>query len=149
MPAKVTRSGDAKERLVNLAKSHYLKYFLASAAALVVDYGCYWALSAQQIMSLPAAAVVGYTLGLALAYVLISGKIFVDGWLRHKKQYEILLFGLSGLFGIALTYTTVFVFVSIFGEHIHGAKLAAVGISFIGVYFFRRCVVFRAKRENA
>ena len=134
---------------MKLAKHHYLKYLLASAAALVVDYGCYWALGAYQIMDLSAAAVVGYALGLVVAYFLISRTIFVDGWLRDKKQYEILLFGLSGLLGIALTYSSVLLFVSIFGEYIHGAKLVAVGISFFGVYLFRRCVVFRAKPGNA
>ena len=121
----------------------FVKYFLASALALLVDYGTYWALARLKVLDLPGAAVAGYTVGLTVAYGLISRGVFANGWLREKRRYEVLLFALSGLLGIGLTYLAVFLFVSIFGESIHGAKLVAVGISFVGVYLFRKAIVFR------
>lgn len=122
----------------------FLKYFAASAIALLVDYGTYWALAQNNLMQLTAAASVGYIGGLVVAYFLISEKVFSDGWLKEKRAYEMLLFALSGVLGIALTYISVALYVNTFGESIHGAKFFAVSVSFVSVYLFRKLFVFRS-----
>lgn len=121
----------------------FIKYTLASALALAVDYFCYWLLASNKLFALPKAAVVGYITGLVVAYFLISKRVFKDGWLKNRKKIEAFLFLLSGLLGILLTYITVKVSVLFFGENINLAKLIAVGASFIGVYLFRRALVFK------
>jgi len=126
----------------------FRKYLLASAQALVVDYGCYWVLATNGLMSLPLAAVAGYSAGLVVAYFLIAEKVFKDGWLNHNKKLEFLLFVTSGLWGILLTYITVWTFILIIGERINMAKLTAVVVSFVGVYIFRKLVVFRSKQHK-
>jgi len=100
-------------------------------------------------MTLPQAAVCGYTLGLFVAYFLISRKVFKNGWLADKKHFEILLFILSGLLGIGLTYLSVKLYIYFFGEQINSAKLFAVIISFTGVYIFRKFYVFKGANINA
>lgn len=131
-------SGDLKE---------FLKYFAASAVALVVDYATYWALAQSDLMELKGAAAVGYLAGLLVAYFLISERVFSDGWLRERRTYEVLLFAVSGAIGIALTYISVWLYVLVLGESIHGAKLFAIAISFVSVYLFRKLFVFRPIRK--
>lgn len=121
----------------------FLKYIVASALALVVDYGCYWLIVTNRFLDLPKSAVVGYIAGLVVAYYLIADKVFKDGWLKDRKRIEAALFLLSGLLGIALTYITVKVIILLFGERINLAKFSAVGVSFIGVYIARKYFIFR------
>lgn len=123
----------------------FLKYILASALALVIDYGCYWLLVTNQLLDLPKSAVVGYIVGLVVAYFLIAGKVFKDGWMKDQKRIEAFMFLLSGLLGIALTYLTVKVVTLLLGDRINLAKICAVGVSFIGVYIARKNFVFRKK----
>lgn len=124
--------------------NEFIKYFAASAIALSIDYATYWAIVQSNLMELKGAAVVGYMVGLVVAYFLISERVFSDGWLRERRSYEALLFALSGVLGIVLTYISVAFYVFAFGESVHGAKLLAIGISFIAVYLFRKLFVFRS-----
>lgn len=135
---------DKAYRLSSGALKEFLKYFAASAVALVVDYATYWALAQSDLMELTGAAVIGYLTGLAVAYFLIAGKVFSDGWLKERRTYEVLLFALSGMLGIALTYFSVSLYVLMLGESIHSAKLFAVVISFVSVYLFRKLFIFRS-----
>ncbi len=134
-----------KQFLSSQSPIEFLKYTLASALALVIDYGCYWILVTNRLLDLPKSAVVGYTAGLVTAYFLIAGKVFKDGWMRDQKRIEVFMFLISGLLGIALTYFTVKLVTLLFGERINLAKICAVGVSFIGVYIVRKNFVFRKK----
>lgn len=125
--------------------TEFRKYLFASAQALVVDYGCYWLLATNGLMSLPSAAVTGYSAGLVVAYFLVADKVFKDGWLNKSKKLEFLLFVVSGLWGILLTYATVWTVILMVGERINMAKLSAVVVSFVGVYIFRKLIVFKSR----
>lgn len=85
----------------------------------------------------------GYLSGLVVAYFLISGRIFKEGWLKSKKIYEMLLFVSSGLLGTVITYSTVTLYVLLVGSEMNQAKFAAIVVSFFCVYGFRKWVVFR------
>jgi len=121
----------------------FIKYFAASAIALVVDYAVYWLLAQSTTLSLPQAAVLGYLAGLVAAYFLISNHIFTNGWLQKRKAFEALLFASSGLFGTLITYVTVKFYTILIAEDLNGAKLSAIAVSFFSVYLFRRYIVFR------
>jgi putative flippase GtrA len=125
----------------------FIKYVGASAVALLVDYGVYWFVARQDWLTLPQAAVTGYLAGLVVAYFLVSARIFKDGWLKHQKIYEMLLFLSSGLLGTVITYGTVKLYVLVVGEHLNQAKLAAIGISFFSVYVYRKYLVFKRVTE--
>lgn len=133
-----------RDRVVEgTALLRFVKYFAASAIALVVDYAVYWLLAQSTKMSLPQAAVVGYLAGLVAAYFLISNHIFTNGWLQKQKAVEALLFASSGLFGTLITYVTVKVYTTLIAEDLNGAKLSAIAVSFFSVYLYRRYIVFR------
>lgn len=134
---------DETPRICSGSLKEFLSYFAASAVALVIDYATYWTLSQSHLMELADAAAIGYSTGLAVAYFLIAGKVFSDGWLKERRAKEILLFALSGMLGIVLTYVSVAIYVSTIGESAHGAKLFSVILSFVVVYLFRKLIVFR------
>ena len=125
----------------------FIKYVCASAVALLVDYGVYWFVAGQNWLTLPQSAVTGYLAGLVVAYFLVSAKIFKDGWLKHQKLYEMMLFLSSGLLGTVITYGTVKLYVLVVGPHVNQAKLAAIAISFFSVYLYRKYLVFRRAFE--
>ncbi len=122
----------------------FAKYFAASGSALLLDYGVYWLLANKGWLSLPNSAVIGYLAGLVLAYFLIGGRIFKNGWLKDRKLFEMMLFGLSGLLGVMITYITVNAYVSVIGQDVNQAKLVAIGLSFFSVYLFRKFFVFKS-----
>tara|TARA_R110002049_G_scaffold17654_7_gene68265 strand:- start:522 stop:1016 length:495 start_codon:yes stop_codon:yes gene_type:complete len=126
-------------------------YFACSAAALGIDYATYWIIARHSAIRLEWAAVIGYAIGLLVAYILLKRFVFPRGWLQRRRKIEALLFALSGLLGLLLTYVSVTMFVSLLGEHLHAAKIVAAGVSFAGVFIVRKLVVFRstALRCNA
>lgn len=131
--------------LINyLEVKFFLRYLGVSAIALSVDYLTYLILLTLGNFSLPAAAVIGYMIGLIVAYLLISKNVFQSGWLKNKQSLQMCLFFVSGLLGISTTYAVVLIGTSSFGFGPYYAKLIAVIISFCVVYLFRRYVVFRS-----
>lgn len=129
------------------AAREFVLYTAASFAALVVDYGTYWLLAALAGLDLGIAAVLGYALGLGVSYVLLTRRVFTRRRLAGRRAVEVGLFGLSGLVGLVITYVTVSVLHAAAGADLHGAKLAAVGLSFVAVYLFRKLVVFAPPGE--
>lgn len=116
---------------------------MVSVVALCVDYSTYWAIASRNILDLPLAAVLGYTSGLVIAYVLMTRNVFKDGWLQDKKHIEFLMFLISGGLGMLLTYGVVWLVVENIGDSPLIAKTLAVAVSFAGVYLFRKLVIFR------
>jgi putative flippase GtrA len=135
--------------IANRHVTELIQYVIASAIALFFDYSVYLLLTSFDVLTLPQAAVCGYIFGLFVAYILISGRVFKNGWLADKRHFETLLFGISGLIGIGLTYLSVKLFIYVFGEHINSSKMVAVIISFTGVYIFRKFFVFKGANGNA
>lgn len=133
-----------KQRAYTLLANRYafLRYLMVSFLALAVDTAAYCALSITHLLPLPEAAAVGYLTGLVVSYFLIAGRVFQDGWLSAHKWWEFFLFGLSGFLGLALTYMTVRTYLLLIGEQLLPAKVAAVTVSFFGVYLFRKYIVF-------
>ena len=121
----------------------FVKYFIASGIALGVDYCIYRVVAQYWRVALPKAAVIGYLGGLIVAYFLIGKGVFREGWLKDRRIYESLLFVCSGLLGLAITYLVVAAYVYLFGPMLNEAKIVAALCSFLGVYLFRKFLVFK------
>lgn len=132
-----------------LIDNQFVRYVIASAIALCVDYGSYWVIAATTDLALPTAAAIGYSVGLIVAYFLIAKRVFRGGWLRNKQRLEILLFALSGGLGIFVTYAVVAIYLLLLGEDVHSSKITAVVFSFVIVYFFRKMIVFRKSKKES
>ncbi len=123
------------------------KYISISAVALGLDYSVY-ILCLELGLEAPASSVAGYFCGLILAYLLMKNKIFMNGWLQKKRRLEFLIFLISGFLGILLTYATVYITSALIHGAYHLAKINAIFVSFIGVYFFRSKFIFRTSSES-
>lgn len=121
----------------------FAKYTAISSSALALDYAVYWLIATSGRVGVGMAAAIGYFSGLALAYPMMRSRLFKDGWLASRKGVELALFILSGLIGIALTYLIAEAYVRLVQHNLHAAKIAAIIVSFVTVYAFRRYVVFR------
>ena len=124
-----------------LKKFIFIKYLCVSIVCLIIDYTFYFCFYKILSIDLSLAASLGYILGLTCSYILMTQRVFKKSWL--KKNVEVLLFALSGFFGVLTTYLTVYSYNLFFGEHVHLAKLSAVIISFISVYLIRRYIIFK------
>lgn len=138
-----------REVIPAAAAREFVLYTAASFVALVVDYGTYWLLAALAGLDLGIAAALGYAVGLAVSYALLTRSVFARRKLADRRAVEVGLFCLSGLVGLVITYVTVSVLHDAAGADLHGAKLAAVGLSFVVVYLFRKLVVFAPPGEPA
>jgi putative flippase GtrA len=133
-----------RAHLQRLRRARVLRYGLASVGALAIDMGSFLALLALAVWP-AAASALSYALGIVAHWLLSSRAVFSDrvasrgaGRTRQKA-----LFGISALIGLAVTTAIVWA-----GDRAgfdpRGAKLVAVGVSFVVTWVLRSRVVFRA-----
>ena len=121
-------------------------YTSISAIALLVDLIVY-TLLINASFGVKLSAATGYSIGLIVAYTLMSGRLFKDSWLRENLVMERFLFIVSGFLGIFITYMTVALCMKFLTPDKFIAKALAVIFSFLTVLAFRRFVVFRKKSD--
>lgn len=126
----------------------FTQYTIISAVALVLDYMVYWSLVLSNQLSVGLSAAIGYMCGLVFAYLLMSARLFKNGWLANQKVKEVALFALSGLIGISLSYAITEIYVRNIDSNIHVAKILATLICFVTVFTFRKLVVFRQTQSR-
>jgi len=119
------------------------RYILASVCALAVDMGTFRALLSAGISPVAASAV-GYSIGIAVHWVLSSRKVFADqvaaGGIARTRQKA--MFVISALLGLGVT-TLIVGGASAAGVDPSMAKLCAIVVSFAVTWLLRKRVVFR------
>jgi len=132
--------------LVKLIDLRALRYLAASLMALLADWGCFLALLATGLPP-AAASASGYTLGIAVHWLLSSRAVF-EGTVAPRgpeRMRQKTMFVASALIGLALTTMIVGASASA-GLDPRAAKLAAVVVSFTATWLLREKVVFAARR---
>jgi putative flippase GtrA len=132
-----------KKIIENKHAEEFIKYFIVSFFAVLIDYLSYWFFFKKKLFPQIYAGSLGYLTGLIFAYFLIKRFVFKKTWLEHKKTTEVLLFFISGAIGIITTFLTIFLYQKIVLEQSHMAKIIATPTSFTIVYFFRKLYVFK------
>ncbi|GEN99429.1 hypothetical protein NSE01_12620 [Novosphingobium sediminis] len=119
------------------------RYILASVGALAVDMGTFRALLSAGMTPVTASAI-GYSIGIAVHWVLSSRKVFADqvaaGGIARTRQKA--MFVVSALIGLAVT-TMIVGGASAAGLDPSIAKLCAIVVSFTVTWLLRKRVVFR------
>lgn len=119
------------------------RYILASVGALAVDMGTFRALLSAGMTPVTASAI-GYSIGIAVHWVLSSRKVFADqvaaGGIARTRQKA--MFVVSALIGLAVT-TMIVGGASAAGLDPSLAKLCAIVVSFTVTWLLRKRVVFR------
>ncbi len=129
--------------LSRLLAATYVRYLGASVVALAADGGSY--LVALEAGVAPVvAAVLGYTIGIFVHWLLSSRLVFASGArdFAHRRNRQRSLFVGSALIGLALTGAVVAITTQL-GLDPRLAKLVAIVVSFQATYFLRKMVVFR------
>jgi putative flippase GtrA len=122
------------------------RYSVVSLLALALDYGVYLSLASAGMRPL-LAGVIGYSLGLALHFLLSITFVF-DASAAEKPPARLFgEFALSGLAGLAATTVVIAAANDLAGLPALPAKILATGVSFLLVYSLRRGVVF-AQRQR-
>lgn len=121
----------------------FIRYTSVSVVALMFDYLTYLFMLGAGEIDPPTAAVIGYAVGLFVAYYLLVRYVFFSRWLSRDRRKEFVLFVASGFIGLATTYYTVNACVEDAGFDPVNSKNIAVIISFLVVYAFRKTIVFR------
>ena len=133
-----------RDRLETLFHESW-KYFLVSAASLVVDQSVFWALIHLAGVYYLAANVVSVSVGLVLNYVLSVRLVFKERRLTNRRA-EFVGFVLIGLMGLVVNEAFVALFVGGLGLKAMIGKLAAAGPSFAFNFIVRRALLFTAAR---
>jgi putative flippase GtrA len=119
------------------------RYIFASVGALAVDMGTFRGLLSAGTSPVAASAV-GYSIGIAVHWILSSRKVFADqvaaGGMARTRQKA--MFVVSALLGLGVT-TVIVGGASAAGLDPSLAKLCAIAVSFTLTWFLRKRVVFR------
>lgn len=117
------------------------RYTIVSAAALVLDFAVYLLL-AHYGWRASLAGVMGYLQGLLLHFSLSTRFVFKTAGCRKSQMRLFLEFAASGIVGLGITTFTIAVATEVLHLGVLIAKIAAVIVSFLAVFFLRRSVVF-------
>mgnify|MGYP001765152205 CR=1 FL=1 len=121
-----------------------VRYGLASAAALAVDYGLLLLLSKGFGVSYLTAAGAGFLAGMAVAYGLSIAVVF-KGRRSVRPSLELASFVAIGVAGLALNQFLIWLFVSHFNLDVAIAKAPTAGFVFLFNFLARRALLFAPK----
>jgi putative flippase GtrA len=118
-----------------------IRYFVASAAALVVDYATLVGATELFKIHYLVSAALGFTGGLLVNYLLSVAWVFKERRLANRWA-EAAGFVAVGLIGLAVNEGLMALFVEGFGLVYAVAKFPATGIGFVFNYGLRRILLF-------
>jgi putative flippase GtrA len=121
------------------------KYLLASAIALVIDYGVLIALTKFFGIYYLVSAAIGFCIGCAASYVLSVRFVFATRRVTNHRA-ELAIFFLIGLLGLAVNECVMKLSVDVIGVSYIVAKIPAIGLSFIFNFFIRRTLLFSGEK---
>ena len=119
-----------------------VRYGASSAVALALDWTTLTLLVRQGVPA-PAAAAIGFSLGMAVTYVASIRLIFADR--RHGSRLrEAIVFAAVGLAGLGLSEALLLLFSAGFGLSAPLAKAPTAALVFLFNFAVRRTMVFVA-----
>lgn len=122
------------------AGGEFLRYFLASIVALVVDMSLLILLA--NYIHYTAAACIGFLVGAGVHYLISIAFVFRRRRLEHRKITEIAVFIGSGAMALLVTIGVVSLCVEFLHASLPVAKLVAAGASFLFGYGARKLALF-------
>jgi len=118
-----------------------MRYLVASALALAVDFGMYSGLIRLADVDYLAAAPLGFAAGLATIYLLSVRWVF--GFRRIASQRaEFAVFAVIGLAGMALNQVIIYAVVKTLPGFYEVGKLISAGTVFFFNFVFRKLLLF-------
>lgn len=129
---------------LRLMAADLIRYGLASALALAVDYGLLLLLSKSFGVAYLTAAALGFLAGMAIAYVLSITIVFKNRR-NVRASLEAASFVAIGLAGLALNQLMIWALVAHAGLDVAIAKAPTAGVVFMFNFLARRSLLFTPK----
>lgn len=129
---------------LRLMVADLIRYGLASALALAVDYGLLLLLSKRLGVAYLNATAIGFLTGMAVAYVLSIAVVF-KGRRNVRASLEAASFVAIGVAGLALNQLMIWALVSHAGLDVAIAKAPTAGVVFMFNFLARRSLLFTPK----
>lgn len=122
----------------------FVRYFLASAVALLVDAGLLWLLTSIFAVPYLISGAIAFTAGLVIVYVLSITWVFEARTLRDPVV-EFVTFALIGIAGLLLNEIILWFFTSLVGLYYFFSKAISVIFVFSWNFAVRRLLLFRKR----
>ena len=138
----LTYDTNMTEKLRQLCRKEFVRYFFVSLTALAIDLAFFSFL--LRVAGLPwvYAATLSYFIGAAAAYMLSVRFVFSSRRLAHSPRIEFLSFISVGIVGLGVTQLVLWVGIGLLAANPELSKLAAACISFLSNYLVRKSLLF-------
>ena len=122
----------------------FIRYALASAAALCWDTGLLWL--GTSVIGLPylLSGAISFVVGLSIVYFLSIYWVFVHRWLLNPR-YEFVIFASIGGAGLILNEVVLYIFTDVFGFFYMVSKLGSVAAVFAWNFVMRKVILFPSR----
>lgn len=127
------------------ATREFIRYFAASALALLIDTGALFVLTSFLAVPYLISGAIAFLLGLVTVYLLSVRWVFEERAMKDKRA-EFALFAIIGVVGLLLNEAALALLTGIFGLYYLLSKGASVIIVFSWNFFARKHLLFRARR---
>lgn len=121
----------------------FIRYFVASLAALAVDIGILWFLTSAAGLSYLISGAIAFIAGLAVVYLLSVYWVFSERAVRNRGM-EFLLFALIGIVGLILNEAILYALTTVLGIFYLVSKIASVIVVFSWNFAARKWILFRS-----
>jgi len=131
-------------RLIASVSTEFIKYGLASAAALAADMLVFSSLMRLAGLGHGPAATFGFVAGVAVAYAISVTWVFSQRSFGQHPALEFLTFIMIGLAGLGITHSVLWLGVDRLQLVPEFVKLVAAGATFVFNFVVRKFMLFRA-----
>jgi putative flippase GtrA len=122
----------------------FIRYAVASAAALALDVGSLWLFVEMFHVPYLVSGAVAFLVGLTVIYILSVYWVF-DARVLSSRRAEFMLFALIGVIGLLLNEFMLWLFTERFGLFYMFSKLASVIVVFSWNFGARKWFLFRTR----
>lgn len=120
----------------------FIRYFVASAAALIIDIGSLWLLTSILHVPYLWSGAIAFLAGLIFVYILSITWVFDQRIIRDWKR-EFLIFGIIGIIGLGLNELILWLLTGYFGIFYLISKIGSVVVVFSWNFGARKWLLFR------
>ncbi len=128
-------------------KKEFLLYTAVSVLALVLDVMTLGGLTALSKIPPYLATGLAYSVGLIAHYFLAVGIVFKKRRMRDEVAAEAGIYVVTGIAGMLISVAIVYVG-SLLGQSLVVSKIAAVVVSFLTIFAFRKAILFTTEKSK-
>jgi putative flippase GtrA len=124
----------------------FIKYFFASALALITDFALLYILTEFLSFYYLASASLSFTAGLLVTYILSKKYIFTESTISNTK-YEFVIFKAIGIAGLGINSLSLKFLTEKLGLYYMYSKFITAFITYLWNFFCRKYILFNRRNS--